>query len=133
MGWGFSELFWTWNKDSKTCMVKKAKTFKTAVGHAVSGNSGCGRGCIVEDETEYSYHDIPNGRKKTENQQECADFSALTQGQGQGLFWTWKKSNKMCYLKSSGDWKEPVGDAVSGNSKCGNLQGLIASSPSGTA
>merc|ERR550519_915456 len=76
-------------------------------------------GCIIDDETDYSYHDIPNGRRQTESQQECADFAASTQGKGQGLFWTWNKSSKTCMVKSSKAGKTTVGHAVSGNSLCG--------------
>ena len=76
-------------------------------------------GCIVEEGTDYGGHDLPKKNKKTGSQQECARFSALTPG---GLFWTWNKVNKICYVKSSNAGKRKVGHAVSGN-KCGPDKG----------
>ena len=79
-------------------------------------------GCIIEEATDYLGHDIPWKRKRTENQQECADFSASTPG---GHFWTWNKGTKTCYVKSSNSGKRTVGHAVSGNSKCGKKTGAM--------
>ena len=73
-------------------------------------------GCIVEDGFDYSYYDLPNGKKPTETQQECADFAASTP---EGFYWTWNKNSKTCMVKSSNAGKTAVGHAVSGNSQCG--------------
>ena len=73
-------------------------------------------GCIIDEGTDYSGNDIPKKRKPTKDQQECADFSASTPG---GLFWTWNKKNKMCYVKSANSKKNKAGIAVSGNRECG--------------
>merc|ERR1719430_2822217 len=105
--------FWTWHKTSRTCFVKSSNSGKYAVGHAVSGNSKCG--CVIEKKTDYNGHDIKMSKKK-KNQQECADFSASTPG---GHFWTWHKTSKTCFVKSSNSGKYAVGHAVSGNIGCG--------------
>ena len=54
--------------------------------------------------------------KRTENQQECAHVSASTPG---GLFWTWNKNTKECFVKYSNSGKIEVGHAVSGTRECG--------------
>ena len=70
---------------------------------------------MIEEKTDYNGHDVKISKKK-KNQQECADFSASTPG---GHFWTWNKTSKTCFVKSSNSGKNTVGHAVSGNSKCG--------------
>ena len=35
-------LFWTWNKNTKKCLVKSSNSGKRKIGHAVSGNRECG-------------------------------------------------------------------------------------------
>ena len=72
--------------------------------------------CIEEDGIDYNGHDIPGERKTTANSQECADFAASITG---GLYWTFKKSDGMCYVKSSNSGRHPQGHAVSGNRQCG--------------
>jgi len=74
----------------------------------------CTKGCIIEEKIDYHGNDIK--RKTTKNQEECAAFSAATPG---GHFWTWHKTTKTCFVKSSNSGKYAVGHAVSGNSECG--------------
>jgi len=76
----------------------------------------CTKGCIIEEKIDYHGNDIK--RKTTKNQEECAAFSAATPG---GHFWTWHKTTKTCFVKSSNSGKYAVGHAVSGNSECGNV------------
>ena len=73
-------------------------------------------GCIKEDAIDYFGHDIPGGKKKTANSQECADFSSSIPG---GLFWTWRSDTETCFVKSSNSGRKTDGHAVSGNRKCG--------------
>merc|ERR1712110_1277106 len=82
----------------------------------------CPAGCIKEDGIVYWGHDIPGGRKTTADSQECADFSASLPG---GLYWSFRKSSKTCYVKSSNSGRRTDGDAVSGNRKCAN-PGIIS-------
>ena len=70
---------------------------------------------MIEKKTDYNGHDIKMSKKK-KNQQECADFSASTPG---GHFWTWHKTSKTCFVKSSNSGKYAVGHAVSGTRECG--------------
>ena len=74
--------------------------------------------CIEEDGIDYNGHDIPGERKTTANSQECADFAASITG---GLYWTFKKSDGKCYVKSSNSGRHPQGHAVSGNRMCGSI------------
>ena len=73
-------------------------------------------GCIKEDAIDYFGQDIPGGKKKTANSQECADFSSSIPG---GLFWTWRSDTETCFVKSSNSGRKADGHAVSGNRKCG--------------
>jgi len=84
-------------------------------------------GCVIDEATDYSGHDIPKKRKKVESHQECADFSASIL---KGLFWTWNKKNKMCYVKSSKAGKMKNSIAVSGNRKCGTKAAKTTSTTS---
>ena len=75
-------------------------------------------GCIIEEATDYYGQDLEGGSKikVTANQQECADYSASTPG---SLFWTWNKTTKKCYPKSSNAGRKGSGIHVSGNNVCG--------------
>ena len=76
-------------------------------------------GCIIEEATDYYGQDLEGGSKikVTANQQECADYSASTPG---SLFWTWSKTTKKCYPKSSNAGRKGAGiELVSGNNMCG--------------
>jgi hypothetical protein len=76
-------------------------------------------GCIIEQATDYDGQDLEGGSKikVTANQQECADYSASTPG---SLFWTWSKTTKKCYPKSSNAGRKGAGiELVSGNNICG--------------
>ena len=68
-------------------------------------------GCIEEDGIVYWGQNIPGGMKTTANAQECADFAASIPG---GLFWSFRKSIKECYVKSSNSGRRTDGGAVSG-------------------
>merc|ERR1711909_55125 len=105
-------LFWTWNKKNKKCFVKKAKGKQVKVDHAVGGNRECG--CIIEEGTDYK--DEPIKSEKQESQQDCADLSSSTP---EGVFWTWNKKNKKCFVKKAKGKLVKVEHAVSGNRKCG--------------
>ena len=72
-------------------------------------------GCIIEEGIDYHGHDIPYKTKATGNQEECAAYCASIPG---GLFWTWNKHNKNCYVKNSKSGKTPHGSSVSGNIEC---------------
>merc|ERR1712228_533671 len=74
--------------------------------------------CIEEDGIDYSGHDIPGERKTTANSQECADFAASITG---GLYWTFNKKVKMCFVKSSNSGRRTDADTVSGNRMCGSI------------
>ena len=78
-------------------------------------------GCIIEEGIDYK--DAPIKSKTTEDQQKCADFSAsTTQFLHEGLFWTWNKKNKMCYVKRAKGKLVKVGHAVSGSRECGQIE-----------
>ena len=73
-------------------------------------------GCLIEDGIDYHGHDLPGKMKETANLQECAEYSASIAG---GLFWTWAKDSKICYVKSSNSGREMQANRVSGNRACG--------------
>merc|ERR1712061_945539 len=61
-------LFWTFNKNTKTCNVKSSNSGRRTDWRAVSGNRKCGiTGCIEEDGIDYNGDTIPGGRKTTAN------------------------------------------------------------------
>merc|ERR1712025_1211270 len=105
-------LFWTWNKNNKKCFVKKSKGKLVKVDHAVGGNRECG--CIIEEGIDYK--DEPIKSKKEKSQQDCANLSSSTP---EGVFWTWNKNNKNCFVKKAKGKLVKVDHAVSGNRKCG--------------
>merc|ERR1711953_1275463 len=77
-------------------------------------------GCTIEQATDYYGWDLEGGSKikVTANQQECADYSASTPG---SRFWTWSKTTKKCYPKSSKAGRRGAGiELVSGNNRCAN-------------
>lgn len=77
-------------------------------------------GCTIEQAKDYLGWDLEGGSKikVTANQQECADYSASTPG---SRFWTWSKTTKMCYPKSSKAGRRGAGiELVSGNNRCAN-------------
>ena len=72
----------------------------------------------MEQEVGYFGNDLkPSKTKTTANKQECADYSASTPG---SLFWTWDKTTKKCFLKSSKARTAEHRNFVSGNSACGS-------------
>merc|ERR1712168_1710580 len=72
-------------------------------------------GCVIEEETQYLGHDIQKS-VKVENQQACADLTATKEG---ALFWTYRTSDKKCFIKSSKKGKKEHTGRVSGNKECG--------------
>merc|ERR1712107_238674 len=80
----------------------------------------CNEGCTIEQATDYFGWDLEGGSKikVTANIQECADYSASTPG---SRFWTWSKTTKKCYPKSSKAGRQEAGiEVVSGNNRCAN-------------
>ena len=75
-------------------------------------------GCVIDKNVDYHLYDIANGKKRTETQQECANFAYATKG---AFFWKWHPNDKMCYLKNSNakKGKKTRSGAVVGNINCG--------------
>ena len=71
-------------------------------------------GCVIEEETMYFGHDIQKG-VKVKNQQACANLTATKEG---ALFWTYRASDKKCFLKTSKKGKKALAGRVSGNVGC---------------
>ena len=71
-------------------------------------------GCIIEEGTDYK--DEPIKSEKQESQQDCADLSSSTP---EGVFWTWNKNNKKCFVKKAKGKLVKVDHAVGGNRECG--------------
>ena len=72
-------------------------------------------GCVIDEETDYLGHDIEGG-KKVKNQQACATLTGEKEG---ASFWTYRDSDKKCWLKSSKAGKKEHTGLVSGNIECG--------------
>ena len=57
---------------------------------------------------------------KVENQEACAKLTASKEG---ALFWTYRDSDKKCWIKTSKKGKTPLKTVVSGNRECGEEGG----------
>ena len=80
-------------------------------------------GCVTDEDTDYLGHDIPEIMErmepyKVENQQACATLTGEKEG---ASFWTYRDSDKKCWLKSSKAGKKEHAGLVSGNIECGKL------------
>ena len=74
-------------------------------------------GCQIDEKTDYLGHDIKGlVGIKVENQEACAKRTALTKG---ALFWTYRDSDKKCWIKTSKKGKKANKTLVSGNRECG--------------
>ena len=72
---------------------------------------------MIEEETIYIGHDIKGeGNVKVKNQQACATLAGTIEG---ALFWTYRPSDKKCFIKNSKEGKKPHFKRVSGNIECG--------------
>ena len=87
---------------------------------------------MIDEETDYRGHDIGKG-VKVKNQQACATMTATKEG---GLFWTYRASDKKCWIKTSKKGKMAQAGLVSGNIECGKkmknasvLQDLMKTCP----
>merc|ERR1712212_240175 len=85
------------------------------------GGDGEEEGCVTDEDTDYLGHDIPEIMErmepyKVENQQACATLTGEKEG---ASFWTYRDSDKKCWLKSSKAGKKEHAGLVSGNIECG--------------
>ena len=71
-------------------------------------------GCVIEEDTMYFGHDIQKG-VKVKNQQACANLTATKEG---ALFWTYRPSDKKCFIKTSKKGKKAFAGRVSGSVGC---------------
>ena len=73
-------------------------------------------GCVIEEKTAYWGYDIKGaGRVKVKNQQACATLAGTIEG---ALFWTYRPSDKKCFIKNSKKGKIAHAGRVSGNVEC---------------
>ena len=73
-------------------------------------------GCVIEEETIYYGHDIKGeGNVKVKNQQACATLAATKEG---ARFWTYRPSDKKCFIKTSKKGKMEGAGLVSGSIGC---------------
>merc|ERR1712212_375218 len=84
----------------------------------VSGNIECG--CVIDEETDYLGHDIDELKKAgkpftVKNQQACATMTGTKEG---ALFWTYRASDKKCWIKTSKKGKKAHKGLVSGSIGC---------------
>ena len=84
--------------------------------------------CVVEENTDYSGFDIdiggtgPWGSTVVNDQDACAQLSFSTAG---SLFWTYKPSENLCWVKSGKSATQATQGIVSGNRECGRQEGGI--------
>ena len=72
---------------------------------------------MIDEETDYRGQDIKGGKGvKVKNQQACATLTGTKEG---GLFWTYRASDKKCWIKNSKKGKRAHKGLVSGNIECG--------------
>ena len=72
-------------------------------------------GCVIDEDTDYLGNDIGKWTK-VENQQACAALTGTKEG---GLFWTYRDSDKKCWIKTSKKGEKEQTGLVSGNIECG--------------
>ena len=77
-------------------------------------------GCVIDEETDYLGHDIDELKKAgkpftVKNQQACATMTGTKEG---ALFWTYRASDKKCWIKTSKKGKKPHKGLVSGSIGC---------------
>ena len=72
-------------------------------------------GCIIHKETDYYRKNIITP-KQGETQKDCAILAASTDG---ALFWSYRASDKLCWVKNSDSGKREQEGVVSGNIECG--------------
>ena len=73
-------------------------------------------GCEIEEKTDYLGHDMKGSPHKAESQEACAKLTASKKG---ALFWTYRDSDKKCWIKTSKKGKKANKTLVSGNRECG--------------
>ena len=70
---------------------------------------------MIEEKTGYQGNDIKI-EENVDDQKACAKLAAANK---KAKFWTYKTSNKRCFLKTSKAGKKPLKARVSGNRECG--------------
>ena len=81
---------------------------------------------MIEEKTDYFGNDIKQGATKykvVENQEACAKLAAANE---KALFWTYRPSDKKCWIKTSKAGKRALKTFVSGNKECGDAEGDAA-------
>ena len=76
---------------------------------------------MIDKDTDYLGHNIKELEKlrkpyKVKNQAACAKLTSEKEG---ALFWTYRDSDKKCWIKTSKKGKKAHKGLVSGNMKCG--------------
>ena len=79
-------------------------------------------GCIKEGDINYAGKDIAQPIQ-LESHQACAEHCISVEG---GLFWTYSRSTKNCYVKSSDSGRKAQGPLVSGTRACGLRHQLVS-------
>ena len=83
-------------------------------------NCSLSTGCVIDEETDYLGHDIDELKKAgkpftVKNQQACATMTGTKEG---ALFWTYRASDKKCWIKTSKKGKKAHKGLVSGSIGC---------------
>ena len=73
-------------------------------------------GCEIDEETDYLGHDMKGSPHNVENEDACAHLTATKKD---ALFWTYRDSDKKCWIKTSKKGKKANKNLVSGNRECG--------------
>ena len=73
-------------------------------------------GCIIYKDTDYYGNNISGFPQKVETEKDCANFAASTDG---ALFWSYRASDKLCWVKNSDSGRREHEGVMSGNIECG--------------
>ena len=73
-------------------------------------------GCKIFKNIDYYGNNISGFPQKAETQKDCANLAASTEG---ALFWSYRASDKLCWVKNSDSGRREQEGVVSGNIECG--------------
>jgi len=107
--------YWTYGKSDRHCYLKTSDSGRYENTDRISGTKKCLPGCLKEDNIDYNGNDIPGKSKIVSGVEECINWCGETAACG---YWTYRKSDRHCWLKTSDSGRSENTDRISGTKKC---------------